>query len=152
METSFLNFSKRKSMGRKHPREVENYRNSSAYNKHFILSKYWQHPIQGNHCLERAGHQRPSLYPSVNTNKTSGTPHPSDLKVNHISIYISCKYSNQSRGNQEGTHCLSHRFRCLFSDLLLKGLPPSTVWSGLLHYNAGVYITDNKPALIWVMA
>ena len=150
METSLLNFSKRKSVGRKHPRGVENYINSSPYNKHFRLSKYWQHPIQGNHCQERAGHQRPSLSPSVNKNKTSGTPHPSNIKVNHISIYISCKYSNQSRCNQEGTHCLSQRFLCLFSDLLLKGLPPSTVWSGTLNYHYGV--TDNNPALILVIA
>ena len=41
------------------------------------------------------------------------------LKVNHISICSSCKYENQSRSNQEETHCLSHRFRCLFLYLVI---------------------------------
>ena len=73
-------FFKKRVYGWKHPREVDNCRNSSPYIKHFILSKYWQHMVKDNQCPERAGHHRPSLSPSVNTNKTSGTPHQSDFK------------------------------------------------------------------------
>ena len=71
---------KKRVCGRKHPWEVDNCRNSSPYIKHFILSKNWQHLVQDNQCLERAGHHRTSLSPSVNANKTSGTPHQSDFK------------------------------------------------------------------------
>ena len=44
--------------GQKHPGEADKYRNSSPYMNHFMLSKYCQHPVQGNQCRERAGHHR----------------------------------------------------------------------------------------------
>ena len=66
--------------GRNNSREVDNCRNSSSYIWYFILSEYWQHPVQDTQCPERSGHHRPSLSPSVNTNKTSGTPHQSDIQ------------------------------------------------------------------------
>ena len=65
----------KKVRGQKHPWKVDNCRNSSPYIKHFISNKYWQHPVKDNQCTERAGHHSPCLSPSVNTNKTSGTPH-----------------------------------------------------------------------------
>ena len=110
-------FSQKNVRGPKHPREVHNCRNSSPYIKHFILSKYWQCPVQDNQCPERADHRRPPFPHQSIQKKQVAHPHPPSVrlfKVNHISIYSSCKYPNRSRGHQEEIHCLSHRFQCLF--------------------------------------
>ena len=90
--------------GQKRPWKVDKCRKSSPY---IIVSKYWQHPVH-----------RSSLSPSVkhlNANKYKW--HTASVRlpdVNYISMHNSCKYPNQSRGHQDESHCLSHRFRCLF--------------------------------------
>ena len=56
METSPIRFSKRKSVCGNILREGDNCRNSSPYIRHFILSKYCQHPVQDNQCPERHSH------------------------------------------------------------------------------------------------
>ena len=77
---------KKKVLGWKHQREVDNCRNSSPYIGHFILSKYWQHPVQDIQC--RKGQAAIGPFPSVNTNKQKWhTPSIRLLKVNHISMY-----------------------------------------------------------------
>ena len=52
----------KESHGRKHLRKFDNCRNSSPCIEHFILSKYWQHPVQDNQWPERPGHHRPTLF------------------------------------------------------------------------------------------
>ena len=78
------------------------------------LRKYWQHPVQDNQCLERADHHMSSLSSSVkhpSTNRyTWHTPSVRLLDVNCISMHNSCKYPNQSTGQQEETHCLPIAF------------------------------------------
>ena len=82
-----MRFFKKKVFGWKCPRDVDNCRNSSPDTKSFILSKYWQHPVQHNQYLERGGHHRPPLSPPINTNKTSGIPHQSDFQKQIIYQY-----------------------------------------------------------------
>ena len=93
-------------------------RKSIPYIRHFILSKYWQHPVQKNYSRKKTGCHRPHLSSSVkhlNTNKCKWhTPPVRLLDVNYISMHNSCKYPNQSRGHQDVSHCLYHKFRCLF--------------------------------------
>ena len=72
----------------------------------------------GQSMLETTGHHRPHLSQSVkhlNTNKYKWhTPSVRLPDVNYISMPNPYKYPNHSRGHQDETHCLSHRFQCLF--------------------------------------
>ena len=83
----------------------------------------------------------------------SNSPPVRLLKVNHISIYSSCKCQNQSRGHQEETNCLSHRIRCLFLYLVIldgphlpapqeQSLLPPTRLRSKAHYKLAIYITN----------
>ena len=71
---------------------VDNCRKSSPSIRHFILSIYWQHPVQDNQCPERAGHHRSFLSPSVkhlNTNTYKwNTPPVRHLNVNQYQCII----------------------------------------------------------------
>ena len=74
-------FFKKKVHGQKHARQVTKGRNSGPYIRYFILSKYWQHPVQYNPCQGREGHHRPSIFPSVEHQLqiNTDTPHQSDF-------------------------------------------------------------------------
>ena len=48
------------SLWTKYPREVDKCRNRIPYINHFILSKYSQHLVQYNKCLERESHHKPA--------------------------------------------------------------------------------------------
>ena len=82
----------------------------TSYRGGWVFSKYWQHSVCDNQCLKRTGHQKPSLSLSVKElNPNTNTWHILSVRlldVNHISMFNSCKYLNQSRGHQEETHCL----------------------------------------------
>ena len=80
----------------------------------------------GQPVPERTDCHSPPLFPSVrhlNIHKYKwNTPSVRYLDVNHISMHNSCKYPNQSRGHRDETHCLSHRFPCLFLSFNIFGI------------------------------